>query len=104
MSSLPRAACRWAAAALLLALLAAACAVPDGAAVYEREGCGDCHSVAGQGGRLGPDLTAVAGRLPPAAIRAYIRDPAGQNPAARMPAYPHLSEAELHALARFLER
>lgn len=36
-------------------------AAPDGGAVFKQR-CAICHAVAGQGGKMGPDLTGVVGR------------------------------------------
>ena len=59
---------------------AAAPAVGDPAAgreLFARHDCGRCHFVHGQGGRLGPDLSAVGWSRAPAHLRASIVDPAG---------------------------
>lgn len=42
---------------------------------FARHDCGRCHFVDGSGGRLGPDLSAVGWRRPPAHLRASIVDP-----------------------------
>lgn len=44
---------------------------------FARHDCGHCHFVDGAGGRLGPDLSAVGWRRPPAHLRASIVDPGG---------------------------
>ena len=46
-----------------------------GALVYEAENCSQCHMVNGDGGRLGPDLSDVGGRLTPDEIRIALTDP-----------------------------
>ena len=84
-----------------------------GATLFSRYGCGGCHTVRGTGqdGAIGPDLTHVGGRrtiaagaLPSGedAIARFIRYPARTKPGARMPAFPHMSEADAHAIARYL--
>ncbi|WP_210528228.1 cytochrome c oxidase subunit II [Rubellimicrobium arenae] len=84
-----------------------------GAAIFAAQGCGACHAVRGTGARgaVGPDLThlgargsVAAGILPmtPEAIADWIRDPAAFKPGVRMPAYAHLPEDELTALADWL--
>ncbi|WOI55265.1 c-type cytochrome [Palleronia sp. LCG004] len=86
----------------------------EGQRVFFSEGCGACHAVRGTqaAGRLGPDLTHLAGRTSLAAgimeltgdnLARWIRDPDEVKPGARMPAYDHLSEAEMSALVAYLE-
>ena len=38
--------------------------------------CGNCHTVQGKGGQVGPELTQVAGRLKPAQILESLLEPA----------------------------
>ncbi|PYE85559.1 cytochrome c oxidase subunit II [Pseudoroseicyclus aestuarii] len=84
-----------------------------GAALFAAQGCGACHAVRGTEavGQVGPDLTHVgsrhslgAGRLGMAQedLMRWIRDPAAFKPGAEMPAYDHLSEAQLSDLATYL--
>ncbi|MCA0849853.1 cytochrome c oxidase subunit II [Salipiger thiooxidans] len=85
-----------------------------GLAVFNAEGCGGCHAVRGTeaAGTVGPDLTHLGGRVTLAAgilpmerdaLIRWIRDPGALKPGARMPGYDHLSDAELSALATYLE-
>lgn len=48
-----------------------------GKAIYwgAKAGCGKCHAVRGEGGRMGPDLSNVGGSRPLAVIRESIVDP-----------------------------
>ena len=46
-----------------------------GRQVYDRSACVRCHWIDGQGGRLGPDLTAVGWRRSAVHLRASILDP-----------------------------
>jgi putative heme-binding domain-containing protein len=46
-----------------------------GAAVYARAACAQCHTIAGQGGFLGPDLTDIGDRRAVRHIRQSIVDP-----------------------------
>ena len=76
--------------------------------------CAACHTVKGTpaAGVLGPDLSILANRLTLASgvventrenLIAWIQDPTRIKPAAQMPAFPDLSEADLEALADYLE-
>lgn len=63
-------------------------------------GCKGCHSLAGQGGRVGPALDQIGRRLDAAALLQYLQRPATQG--RTMPAYDHLPEADLKILADYL--
>ena len=69
--------------------------------------CVSCHTIDGDGGREGPDLThAAKSRDRTAAwFRRWITDPGLVNPDAEMPAFGgKLSDAELTAIAEYLAR
>lgn len=69
-----------------------------GAHEFIVRGCFACHAIAGAGGRRGPDLSAVAGRLGYDRIVTRILNGGGG-----MPAYAStLTPDEVEALARFL--
>jgi cbb3-type cytochrome oxidase cytochrome c subunit len=70
--------------------------------VFIREGCVSCHRFNDLGGGPGPDLTGVASRMSPAAMRAQIRKPSAGNPASRMPAFPAISWFDVRSLVAFL--
>ena len=85
-----------------------------GAALFLAQGCGACHAVRGTTavGRVGPDLTHVgsrhslaAGRLGTSAedFARWVANPGAWKPGAEMPAYAHLSDAQLAAIAAYLE-
>jgi cytochrome c oxidase subunit 2 len=87
-------------------------AVAEGRAVFERNACINCHTIAGTvaTGRYGPDLTHLASRdtiasgsviLNPANLRAWIDNPDNLKPGARMPAM-HLNNNDLNAVTAYL--
>lgn len=89
--------------AVLAGLLLGACTY-NGAALFHKLGCIQCHRFQGQGGMMGPDLTAVGQRHDRAWMVHYIHNPAAVNPRARMPAFPNLSEGERQAIVEFLAK
>src|SRR5881296_3359790 len=46
-----------------------------GAGVYARQACAGCHTVAGRGGAIGPDLNDIGARASAAFIRSSLLDP-----------------------------
>jgi mono/diheme cytochrome c family protein len=67
----------------------------------ERLPCLGCHALDGEGGRIAPELGAVAARLEPAAIAAMVDDPAAHRPGSMMPRVP-LSEYERRRVIGYL--
>ncbi len=52
-----------------------------GEQLYRTKGnCAQCHIVAGQGGRMGPELTQIGARRSPAYLRAAVLDPEANVP------------------------
>ena len=76
----------------------------DGEKLFFREGCSQCHSFKGRGGRMGPDLSAVTNIRSDAWIEHYIHDPLEMNALARMPAFKHLSSSKRRAIIAFLKK
>jgi|Deesub1362A_J573_1020465.scaffolds.fasta_scaffold13774_2 cbb3-type cytochrome oxidase cytochrome c subunit len=90
---------------LLLSVLAgflASCA-PDGAKLFQKEGCINCHRYKGVGGSICPDLTDVTKRKSEAWIRQQIKDPTVNNPNSKMPRFGHLSDKEIDAIISYLK-
>ncbi|MCR5858618.1 cytochrome c oxidase subunit II [Mesorhizobium sp. J428] len=82
--------------------------------VFLRERCGDCHRIDGTPaqGTAGPDLSHLGSRLTIGAgllvndaetLARFIAHPASLKPGAQMPAYLHLSDADLGAIAAWLK-
>ncbi|HET9039504.1 MAG TPA: cytochrome b N-terminal domain-containing protein [Gemmatimonadales bacterium] len=72
--------------------------VVEGARLFHDTGCEFCHRVEEYGGRRGPDLSDVAGRMRPDEITARIT-----NGSPNMPAYVRtLTPAQIRALVAFL--
>ncbi len=70
----------------------------EGARLFHEKGCEFCHEYAGQGGKRGPELTEVGGRMTAEQIALRIT-----NGSANMPAYARtLSPAQVDALVAFL--
>ena len=70
----------------------------QGALLFQDKQCRNCHAVGGEGGRRGPDLSAVGSRMDePELVRQVIQG--GGN----MPAYgDNLSPQEVKALVSYL--
>jgi ubiquinol-cytochrome c reductase cytochrome b subunit len=74
-------------------------AVVRGAALFYQKGCLYCHRVGNEGGRKGPDLTAIASRLSDEEMRIRI-----VNGGSEMPAYGGLlKKEELAVIVAFLK-
>jgi mono/diheme cytochrome c family protein len=76
-----------------------------GKAVFDANGCARCHSIGGQGGRMGPDLTRVGaepGHTPQWLVE-HVKNPKRHNPSSRMPAFEgRISDRDLLALGAYL--
>jgi cytochrome c oxidase subunit 2 len=78
-------------------------ATPEaGKRIYEAQGCSACHSIRGQGGAAGPDLSRIGRTRDAAWLVRFTRDPEAVKPGSPMPPYKDLSEAELQAIAAYL--
>jgi cytochrome c oxidase cbb3-type subunit III len=52
----------------------------NGKAVYQKLGCSSCHTIAGEGGTFGPELTNIGAARAPDYLRKAIVDPAAALP------------------------
>lgn len=67
--------------------------------------CAACHTIAGEGGETGPDLSRVGARRSAASLRAIISDPTGEYPDTLMPAYAErLTEEQMSAIVNYLAK
>jgi outer membrane lipoprotein-sorting protein/mono/diheme cytochrome c family protein len=79
--------------------------IARGRTAYRSAGCNRCHSINGQGGRIGPDLS-NAGADPshtPTWLAEHISNPRTHNPGSSMPSFAgRISQTDLKALAAYL--
>ncbi len=77
--------------------------VANGARLFLANGCNACHTVDGQGGNVGPDLSGEGLKAHSADwLVTQITDPKAHVPTSVMPPYPSLSAADLGDLAAYL--
>lgn len=73
-----------------------------GKRLYENKyGCNGCHSINGEGGKVGPALDRAGFRLNGTWIYRWIKNPQAMNPATRMPALG-LGDADAKAVTMYL--
>ena len=75
----------------------------NGEKLFFQEGCSQCHTYKGKGGRMGPDLSAVTNLKSDSWIDNYIQNPKKIYPFARMPSFKHLSSSKRKAIISFLK-
>jgi mono/diheme cytochrome c family protein len=73
----------------------------EGRRLFQAKGCIGCHSIAGQGGKIGPALDDVGLRRAPEWMIQHFRDPQTITPGTVMPRFG-FTEAEARALTDFL--
>ncbi len=73
----------------------------QGQRLFQQKGCIGCHSVGGQGGKIGPILDDVGLRRTPEWMMQHFRDPQSVTPGSVMPKFG-FTEAEARALTEFL--
>lgn len=87
---------------IIFAILLSSCA-RTGEDLFVSKGCIRCHSFKGEGGNIGPDLTAVTRRRSDGWINQQIRNSRTHNPHSRMPDYSGLSDYEIHSIIAYLK-
>ncbi len=73
----------------------------EGRRLFQQKGCLGCHSMGGQGGKVGPALDDVGLRRTPEWMMQHFRDPQTVSPGSVMPRFG-FTEAEARALTDFL--
>jgi mono/diheme cytochrome c family protein len=61
--------------------------VAEGALVFQKNGCGGCHSVNGVGGKIGPPLNGLTNRRNEAWVIEHFQNPQKMSPGTPMPPY-----------------
>jgi len=75
-----------------------------GKTLYRQEGCFICHQLAGEGTKVGPDLTVEGTRNRSVDwLIGHFKDPAAYVPGSIMPSFKNLTDEQLSALTAFLE-
>jgi len=76
-----------------------------GRTLYRQEGCFVCHALNGEGGKVGPDLTTegARGRTDEWLI-GHFKDPSAYVHGSVMPPFKSLTDEQLQALTRFLQK
>jgi ubiquinol-cytochrome c reductase cytochrome b subunit len=75
-----------------------------GAVLYKGQGCADCHTIDGEGGDEGPDLTEVGTKHSIAWLHSFVEEPGRFHEDSDMPSFgpPNLSHQEIEELTRYL--
>jgi ubiquinol-cytochrome c reductase cytochrome b subunit len=73
-----------------------------GAEVYQANQCGMCHTLNGEGGKVGPALNGVRSRHDRAWVLGHFSDPEQYSPGSQMPPFDDLSMPDLESLTDYL--
>ncbi|MGD2080424.1 MAG: c-type cytochrome [Nitrospirota bacterium] len=73
-----------------------------GVEVYQENGCSACHMIGGVGGTSGPPLDRAGAKHDRQWHVEHLMDPQSVVPNSAMPAYGHLGQAEIDALADYM--
>jgi mono/diheme cytochrome c family protein len=68
---------------------------------YREARCISCHAQGGRGGTFGPDLGRIGGKVRPAWLETWLRDPKGLFPRTRMPRFG-LPEKDIQAISAYM--
>jgi mono/diheme cytochrome c family protein len=86
-----------------------------GPQIFTSDGCSACHTINGQGGSVGPDLSHIGSKRSLSWIKTQIINPSahfasgsqvtlnGKSYMAIMPNHKNMSSSELNTLAEYLE-
>jgi ubiquinol-cytochrome c reductase cytochrome b subunit len=74
----------------------------QGAVLYQANQCSMCHTLNGEGAKLGPVLNGVRSRHDRAWILGHFGDPEKFTPGSQMPAFDFLSEPDLATLTDYV--
>jgi len=78
--------------------------VKAGAALFSSQGCVACHTINGQGGDVGPNLSREGSKgLSDEWLTQQIRDPKSHDKSTAMPAFGSLSDKQVNNLVDFLK-
>ena len=80
-----------------------ATASTGGKAIYDANGCANCHTLAGQGGQKAPNLSKVGANRDAQWIADHVKNPKTHNPGSMMPASEgKINDADLKKLGEYL--
>jgi ubiquinol-cytochrome c reductase cytochrome b subunit len=74
----------------------------QGAILYQANQCSTCHTLNGEGGKLGPELNGVRSRHDRAWVVGHFSDPEKYTPGSQMPAFDFLSESDIATLTDYV--
>lgn len=74
-----------------------------GSHLFQGKGCIGCHSLGGEGGKIGPPLDDVVKRRTESWLVAHFRDPQAVSPGTVMPQFG-FTDSEAHSLVLFLRQ
>lgn len=78
--------------------------VKAGATLFSQQGCFACHTVHGQGGSIGPNLSNIGAQGRSRTwLAQQIKDPKSHDPSTKMPAFSSLGNQQVNHLVDFLE-